>query len=65
VNISKYFKQISDFIDMAWVAGAILLGALAYILSRDDERSRCPYCKAFVRKYAPHCQKCSAKLGWE
>ena len=50
---------------MAWVAaGAIIVTALAYILTRDDEQPRCPHCKSFVKKYSKKCSKCSAKLGW-
>ena len=51
---------------MAWVAAALLIaGALAYVLSKDDDQPRCPNCKSFVKKYALRCSKCGAKLGWE
>jgi len=50
---------------MAWVAAAIALGAIAYLLSRNDDQPRCPYCKSFVKKYASRCPRCRSKLGWE
>ncbi|MGI0072416.1 MAG: hypothetical protein ACREA3_01215 [Nitrosotalea sp.] len=50
---------------MAWVVGAAILGAIAYILSKDDDQPRCPNCKSFVKKHAKRCPRCYAKLGWE
>ena len=50
---------------MAWVAAAIAIGAIAYLLSGNDEKPRCPYCKSFVKKYAKRCTRCRAKIGWE
>ena len=38
---------------MAWVVAALAVAsALAYILSKDTNQPRCPYCKSFVKKYA-------------
>ena len=51
---------------MAWVlAGAGILATLAYVLLKDDEQPRCPYCNSFVKKYARRCPQCRAKLGWK
>ena len=50
---------------MAWVAAAAVLLGLAYLLSGDDDKPRCPNCKSFVKKYAANCPRCRAKIGWE
>jgi len=46
---------------MSWAAVALILGALGlYALSQD--RARCPYCGAFVRRNARRCTNCRSSL---
>ena len=48
---------------MAWVAAGLLaLGGLIYLLSKDDDKSICPYCKSPIKKYTTRCPKCATNL---
>ena len=52
--------------DMAWVAAGLLaLGGFIYLLSKDDDKSICPYCKSPIKKYTTRCPKCATNLRWK